>query len=44
MGHTYISTDTRTGEQIEALNNGTAVIKDFVLLKPEGVGYLSYQL
>jgi hypothetical protein len=42
--YTYIPTDTCTEEQIEALDNGTAVIEEFIVLDPAGVSYLPEQL
>lgn len=35
--YTYLATETCTPEQLEALENGTAVVKNFVVLKPEGI-------
>ena len=34
--YTYLATETCLPEQLEALNNGTAVIKDFVVIEPAG--------
>ncbi|KAL6820407.1 Alpha/Beta hydrolase protein [Trichoderma sp. SZMC 28015] len=35
--YTYLATQTCTPEQLQALEDGTAVIKDFVVLKPAGI-------
>jgi carboxypeptidase D len=35
--YTYLATETCTPEQLEALENGTAVIKNFLVLKPAGI-------
>lgn len=35
--YTYLATQTCTPEQLQALEDGTAVIKDFVVLRPAGI-------
>ncbi|PKK44312.1 hypothetical protein CI102_10895 [Trichoderma harzianum] len=35
--NTYLATQTCTPEQLQALEDGTAVIEDFVVLKPAGI-------
>lgn len=35
--YTYLATETCTPEQLQALENGTAVVKNFVVLEPAGI-------